>query len=96
MSFELRFIPEAEETYEAVISQLSARWGQSFVIKFENKVKKIFNTISLTPYLYPIVEENTETRKCVLHKNCSMLYKIQGNVILIICFWDNRQEPISV
>jgi len=96
MSFELKFTPEAEETYDAVISQLRQRWGELFVIKFETKVLKCLEMITATPYLYPVVEENNELRKCFLHKNCSMLYKINVNVILIICFWDNRQEPFII
>jgi plasmid stabilization system protein ParE len=94
MSFEIKFTPEAEETYDALASQLHQRWGERFVIKFENRVSKSLNTISATPFLYPIADENTEVRKCLLHKNCSMLYKIYDETVLIVCFWDNRQDPI--
>ncbi len=42
MSFELKFTPEAEETFESVILQLQQRWGDDFVVKFRllNKVQK--------------------------------------------------------
>ena len=93
MSFEIRFTPEAEETYKAVVDQLLQRWGDRFVSKFETKVLKCLNIMTANPYLYPIIEENTEIRKCFLHKNCSMLYKIFDKSILILCFWDNRQDP---
>jgi plasmid stabilization system protein ParE len=94
MSFEIRFTPESEETFDAVISQLRDRWGEGFVNKFESKISKIINAISETPHLYPIFDENTEVRRCVLHKNCSLLYRVYGNTVLIVCFWDNRQEPL--
>jgi plasmid stabilization system protein ParE len=94
MSFEIRFTPESEETYDAVISQLRDRWGDGFVNKFELKVSKSIHTLSETPYIYPICDENTEVRRCVLHQNCSMLYRVFGESILIVCFWDNRQEPL--
>ena len=76
--------------------QLLQRWGDRFVIKFETKVLKCLNAIAITPYMYPVVEENTEMRKCILHKNCSMLYKIFDDDILILCFWDNRQYPAFI
>lgn len=76
MSFEICFTPEAGETYKATVEQPGQRWGDRFVIKFENRVSKCLDTISTTPFLYPIAEESTEVRKCILHKNCSMLYKI--------------------
>ncbi len=94
MIFEIRFTPEAEQTYEAVVHQLQSRWSYDFVIKFEKKVEKTLNTISTTPYIFPILDETTEIRRCVLHKNCSMLYSVYDTIILIICFWDNRQEPL--
>ena len=94
MSFEIKFTPEAEETYDAVVTQLRQRWGDRFVMKFEDRVLKCLDTISTTPYLYPVTDENIAIRKCLLHKNCSVLYKIYDHYILIICFWDNRQDPI--
>jgi len=82
------------ETYQLLANQLRQRWGDSFVIKFEAKIGKCLKAILMSPYIYPIAEENMELRKCLLHKNCSMLYKIDGDFILIICFWDNREDPI--
>jgi plasmid stabilization system protein ParE len=96
MSFNVRFSPKAEETYSALVSQLHQRWGDKFVVKFENKIRKSINTISTSPYIYPIAEETTEIRRCLLHKNCSMLYKVYDDVVLIVCFWDNRQDPLLI
>lgn len=81
MSFELKFTIEAEETYESVVLQLRQRWGDHFVDKFEKKVLKCLKTINSTPLIYPIIEENNEIRKCLLHKNCSMLYKVYDGII---------------
>jgi plasmid stabilization system protein ParE len=68
MSFGLIISPKAEETYDAIISQIRQRWGDGVVLKFEIKVEKSVNTIVINPYIYPISEENTEIRKCILHK----------------------------
>jgi plasmid stabilization system protein ParE len=94
MSFEIKFTPEAEETYDAITEQLRERWGDSFVMKLEVKVLKCLNDVLITPQMYPVIEEKNEIRKCVLHKNCSMLYRIFDDSILVICFWDNRQDPL--
>ncbi len=94
MNVELRFTLEAEETFDALVNQLQEKWGDRFVVKFETKVLKALKTIANTPFLYPVAEENTGIRKCILHKNCSVFYKINEDNIVIICFWDNRQDPI--
>lgn len=94
MNFRIKFSVEAEETYDAVVAQLRQRWGDEFIDKFENKLLKSLNLIMTEPSVYPVIDVITETRRCVLHKNCSMLYKIYDEEILIVCFWDNRQEPL--
>ncbi|MDB4927427.1 type II toxin-antitoxin system RelE/ParE family toxin [Mucilaginibacter sp.] len=96
MNLEIKFTPKAEETYEAVVLQLRERWGDRFVKKFENKISKIFDTISTTPYIYPTDRKFTDLRKCIPHKNCSMFYKINDDHILIAYFWDNRQDPLVI
>jgi hypothetical protein len=96
MSFQIKFTIEAEETYDAVTEQLRQRWGERFVIKFQNKVSKCIDTITITPYLYPIANENSEIRKCILHENCSMFYRIYDDSIFILWFWDNRQDPLII
>lgn len=94
MTFEIRFTPEAEETFDSLMSQLQQRWGDSYVTKFEAKVFKALKTITVAPYLYPVAEETTGIRKCILHKNCSMLYRVNNFDIVVVCFWDNRQNPV--
>ncbi len=96
MNLEIKFTPEAEETYSAVVSQLRERWGEQFVAKFETKVSKIFDIISMTPYAYSVDKQFTELRKCIPHKNCSMFYKVNMDHILITYFWDNRQNPLTL
>ena len=94
MSLAIKFAVEAEETYDSIVSQLRERWGDKFVLKFEDKVSQVVAIIAQTPLIYPIAKENTETRKCVLYKNCSMYYKVNDDNIEIVYFWDNRQDPI--
>ncbi len=72
MNFQLKFIPEAEDSYDAVVGQLNQRWGDRFVAKFEDKVLKCLKIIVVNPYIYPIVEDNTEIRNvfCIRIVRC--------------------------
>lgn len=83
MSFEIRFSHKADETYTAVTDQLRERWGDRFVSRLEVKLDQCFNNLTISPLMYPIIHEETGLRKCLLHKNCSMLYSVSGNVIMI-------------
>jgi len=94
MNYVVKLIPEAEDTFNELIIQLRQTWGDGFVRKFEDRVLVCLRTISQNPYIYPLAEEMLEIRKCVLHKNCSMFYTIEQEVVFVVCFWDNRQVPI--
>jgi hypothetical protein len=96
MNYSIKFIPEAEETFNELLIQLKERWGNPFVLKFQNRVSKCLDLILQNPYIYPLAEDMLEIRKCLLHKNCSMFYTVREDVIFIVCFWDNRQDPIIV
>lgn len=93
MSFEIRFTPESGITYTSVVTQLWERWGEKVVLKFEAKLKKTIKTLSTNPYLYAVIHEDLQLRKCVLHSNCSVIYRIYKKEVLIVTFWDNRQDP---
>ncbi|HMI04848.1 MAG TPA: hypothetical protein VK541_20335 [Pedobacter sp.] len=94
MSLPIRFSPESEETFQALTLQLAERWGDAFVAKLKAKVAKSLKAISKNPFLYAVADEDRDVRKCVLHGNCSMFYKVTEHQIMILYFWDNRQEPI--
>jgi plasmid stabilization system protein ParE len=94
MVLPIRFSQESEETFESVIHELRQRWGEKFVAKFKAKTIKSLNTISNNPYLYAVADLDRDIRKCVLHSNCSVFYKIQDQYIMILYFWDNRQDPL--
>jgi plasmid stabilization system protein ParE len=94
MSFEVRFGPESGVTFDAVVKQLLERWGEKTVLQFEAKVRGCIKTLSSNPYLFAIANHEMELRKCVLHKNCSILYKVYETEVLIVAFWDNRQQPL--
>jgi len=94
MSYQITISPNGKETFKAICDQLQQRWNVKTVNQFKHLVVEAMEKVIVNPYLYPIYNEETGLRKCVLHKNCSMLYRIQGNQILVACFWDNRQNPI--
>lgn len=94
MALPIRFSPESEETFEIVIRQLYQRWGEKFVAKFKAKIIRSLKIIANNPYLYAIADPDRDIRKCILHNNCSVFYKIQDQYIMVLYFWDNRQDPL--
>lgn len=94
MIYELAFTKEAGETFDLIIEQLLDQWGITTVLKFQELTSINLEKIKENPFLYQIIDQNFNIRRCVMHANCSVLYHVFETQIQIVCFWDNRQNPI--
>ena len=94
MIFEVVFTKKANETFDAIRSQILERWDEKVVAEFEHRTLKVIDIISRYPFVYQSITIDPGIRKAFIHKNCSLFYKIKDTKIVIIFFWDNRQEPI--
>lgn len=94
MIYPLVFAQEALETYESIQAQIRDRWGLTILAKFERKTLKTLDQIAKSPFIFKGIPENSNVRKGLINKNCSVFYEIKTDKIEILFFWDNRQEPI--
>lgn len=69
--------------------------GEKYVAKFKAKTTKSLNTIANNPYLYAVADPANDVRKCVLHNNYSVFYKIQDQYIMIL-FLGQQASPTSI
>ncbi|HWZ34958.1 MAG TPA: type II toxin-antitoxin system RelE/ParE family toxin [Mucilaginibacter sp.] len=92
--FEIIFSEKARDTFQSIQSQLFERWGVDIVIQFEKRTWDVIETLSESPFIFQSSEIDSSIRKVVVHKNCSLFYKVNGGKVELLFFWDNRQEPI--
>ena len=92
--FEIVFSKRANETFDLIQLQLLERWGTASVIKFEQRTMLVLEAISNSPFMYQSIEIDSEVRKAIIHKNCSLFYRINGQKIVLLFFWDKRQYPM--
>lgn len=92
--FEIVFSEKARDTFQSIQMQLLDRWGIDVVIQFEKRTWDIIGKLSKSPLIFQSSETNAIIRKVVIHKNCSLFYKIRGQKVELLFFWDNRQDPI--
>ncbi|MGV3546550.1 MAG: type II toxin-antitoxin system RelE/ParE family toxin [Pedobacter sp.] len=85
--------PEAEETFDSIISFIIDNWGISASNKFIRKTKKLLVSIALMPEMFP---ETTfsNVRKAVITSQSSVFYEVREEEIWLLYFWDNRQEKL--
>lgn len=93
MKLKINWSDSAKQSFKAIVSQIESRWTQKEASAF---VKDAFNTldvISTNPYIFPVTEY-ADVRRAVIAKQTSVFYKVNGDRIEILFFWDNRQEPL--
>lgn len=85
----------ARETYVEILLRIQENWGDDPAVKFAEKVEATLESIRVLPFMYPPSQgsPNKSIRKCVLSKQTSLFYRIEGNSVELITFFDNRNNP---
>jgi plasmid stabilization system protein ParE len=93
---EVVFTPEARETLQFIVSFIESKWGKKSAGKFKDTAIKVVKTISTQPYMFKASVIDTNVRQGIITKQTSVLYEVYENHVLILYFWDNRQDPIII
>lgn len=84
--------PQSEKTHDAVIDYLEQEWSAKEVIEFIGKVNKIVQHIGRHPLAYRSAGKE-DVREAIITKHNILLYRISGQTIYLLYFWDTRKNP---
>jgi plasmid stabilization system protein ParE len=76
------------------LDYLLSEWPLDVAIEFDEKVERLLERLQTFKKLCPPSEKQPDLRRCVVTKQTSMYYQIQGDVIEIVVFYDNRAEQL--
>jgi plasmid stabilization system protein ParE len=93
MSLPILWSDEASKTFDNIVLFIENKWSEKQAEIFVKHIQKILTLISDHPYMYK-ASINSNVRQAVISQQTSMFYEIHSNMITILFFWDNRQEPI--
>ncbi|RLD63591.1 MAG: type II toxin-antitoxin system RelE/ParE family toxin [Bacteroidetes bacterium] len=82
---------QAKFSYEEIIDFILEQWPTDIALDFENKTNNLLDKLKKNIKLCPNSKKK-QLRKCVIHKNTSLIYKIVKPNIELITFIDNRSE----
>jgi len=85
----------AQITFDAIVVYLENSFGNNVAKKFIAKADSSIQGIASFPNLYKAISLKQNVRKATISKVCSFYYEINDNTVVILYFWDNRQEPID-
>jgi plasmid stabilization system protein ParE len=85
----------AKFTYNQILEYLFENWTVKELEAFIDRTEEVINHIIGNPLLYPFSLQGN-THKCVVVKQVSLFYRIKGNTVELLVFWDNRQDPAKL
>ncbi len=93
MNLAIRWSPNSEITFDAIYQFVMAQWGFEIAEKLKFQTLKVLNQISEQPF--PFQQSPIQNvRKAVISKYTSLFYEVFDDYVLLVFFWDNRQQPI--
>ncbi|MBK0379587.1 type II toxin-antitoxin system RelE/ParE family toxin [Mucilaginibacter segetis] len=93
MSRSIFWTEEAQETFDHIVLLIDDKWGMKQAGIFINRVQTTLKLIAVQPYMYQ-ASLIAEIRRAVISKQTSLFYKVNEKSIIVLYFWDNRQDPL--
>ncbi|WCT12746.1 type II toxin-antitoxin system RelE/ParE family toxin [Mucilaginibacter jinjuensis] len=93
MSLAVNWTDEAQETFDGIVELIDQKWGHKSASEFISHVQRVIMLISIQPYMFKEVSI-PNCRQVVITKQTSMFYTVQNDSIVILFFYDNRQNPL--
>ena len=81
----------AEQNYNSIKDYIALEWGEKTAEEFAEKADKLFQLLEDFPEMGPIEKENI--RGFQLSRQTRILYRIRENKIIVLSFFDVRQDP---
>ena len=92
MAKEVRWTQESIDTFNKIIEYLEKDWSQKEIENFINATEIVVKFISENPKMFRKTNKKN-VREALITPHNLMIYKIIGEQIDIITFWDTRKNP---
>lgn len=93
MGFVIKTSINASLSLQDNLKDIEKRWNEKEVNKFKIKVNETLDILEKTPYTFIKWEFNENIRKVKVSDFITLFYSINENVIELLLFWDERQNP---
>jgi plasmid stabilization system protein ParE len=83
--------PRAERNFDSIVDYIKYKWGERTAKEFIDKVDEIFTLLKNFPTMGQV--EKGDIRGFQLSPQTRILYRIRDKKIIILSFFDVRQDP---
>jgi len=93
MALEIYWSKRADNKFDKILDYLSAEWGERVTSAFVKKVYDFLDILVELPEIGTLENVERNIRGFVIVRQITIFYKVSGNNIILLNFFDNRQSP---
>ncbi len=93
MALDIYWSKRADKKFDKIIGYLDEEWGEAVTKAFVKKVYDFIDILIEFPEIGSIEHAERNIRGFVIVKQLTLFYKIQDDKIILLNFFDNRQNP---
>jgi len=93
MALELYWSKRADKKFDTILEYLLLEWGESITKSFVKEIYDFLDILSEFPEIGTIENKEKGIRGFTVIEQIDLYYKIEGSKIILINFFDNRQNP---
>ncbi len=91
MALRILWSKRADKKFDNILDYLNAEWGEKITGAFVKKVYDFLDILVEFPDIGSLENPEREIRGFVIVKQITIFYKVSGNKIILLNFFDNRQ-----
>lgn len=85
----------AKFTLQTIFDSIESGFSPKSADMFLLEVEKTLLQVSKNPEIFKATPLSKNVRIVKISKQTSFYYQINNNTVVVLYFWDNRQDPIS-
>lgn len=93
MALKILWSKRADKKFDKILEYLSGEYGERVTRNFVKKVYNFLEILSEYPEIGTIENEEKGIRGFTIVKEIDLFYKVTGDRIILLNFFDNRQSP---
>ena len=93
MALKIYWTKRASKKFDEILSYLQSEWGENVVKAFTQKVYGFLDILTEFPEIGTVENQKKGIRGFTIVKQISLFYRIADNKIILLNFFDNRQNP---
>ncbi len=83
----------ASNGFNSIINYLQGEWGEKVTRNFVIRTYEIIELLAVNPEMGPVEHFEKQIRGFVITKHNTLFYRIEGDKLILLNFFDNRQHP---